>query len=56
MQNIEIIKFSNNSRCLLFGDYYGCLYCCDINNNCKIIYNQRVHSQVINDILSIDDE
>ena len=32
------IKFSNNSRYLIFGDDYGYLYC-DINNNFKLIYN-----------------
>ena len=36
---IEIIKFSNNSRYLLVGANDGCLYCFDINNNFKIIYN-----------------
>ena len=30
---INTIAFSNNSRYLLVGDYRGCLYCYDINNN-----------------------
>ena len=50
------IKFSNNSRYLIFGDDYGYLYCCDINNNFKLIYNQMKVSSYTNDILTIDDD
>ena len=39
-KSIIKIKFSNNSRYLLVGDDYGYLYCYDINNNFKLIYNQ----------------
>ena len=50
------IKFTNNSRYLLFGDNYGYLYCYDINNNFKLIYNYDVPSSFISDILAIDDD
>ena len=50
------MKFSNNSRHLLSGDYYGGLKCYDINKNYKIIYNKRVHHTCIHDIIPIDDE
>ena len=53
---IIIFKFSNNSRYLIFGDDFGYLYCYDIDNNFKLIYNQKVHSDYINDILTIDDD
>ena len=36
---ITTIKFTNNSRNLLFTDNHGCLYCHDINNNFNMIYN-----------------
>ena len=56
LRRINIMKFSNNSRFLLFGDDDGCLGCYDINNNYKLIYNQRIHSRPISNILSIDDD
>ena len=55
-RRIFVMKFSNNSRCLLFGDDDGFLGCYDINNNCKLIYNERVHSYTINNILTLDDD
>ena len=48
---IVIMKFSNNSRNLLFGDTKGFLGCYDINNNCKLIYNHMVHSKGVDNIL-----
>ena len=45
-----------NSRYLLVGDYYGCLYCYDINNNFYLIYYQKIHSKFITDILTKDDD
>ena len=53
---IEIIKFSNNSGYLLVGANDGCLYCFDINNNFKIIYNQNVHQNTISGILDLGDD
>ena len=55
-RRINIMIFSNNSRCLLFGDTKGCLGCYDINNNYKLIYNQKVHSYGIENILTLDDD
>ena len=57
MMNIIIFKlrFSQNSSYLLFGDYYGYLNCSDINNNFKIIYNEKIHSDYT-DIFTIDDD
>ena len=52
---INKIKFSNNSRYLLFGDNCGYLYYYDIKYNFKLIYNQKV-SSYINDILTIEDD
>ena len=49
-RRIKTMKFSNNSRFLIFGDNHGCLGCYDFNNNYKLIYNQMVHSYSINNI------
>ena len=55
-QIIHVMKFSNNSKYFLFSYSAGFLGCYDINNNYNIIYNQRVHSSFIDNILTIDDD
>ena len=53
---VIIIKFSNNSKYLLLGDTKGYLYCYDINNNFKIIYNQNIHCRILRNVVTIDDD
>ena len=55
-KEIKLIKYSKNSRYLLFGDNLGYLYCYDIKNSFKIIYYQKVHYGSISEIFTIDDD
>ena len=55
-QIIHVMKYSNNSKYFLFSYSAGFLGCYDINNNYALIYNQKIHSNFIINILSIDDE
>ena len=45
--NKKKLKFSNNSRYLLFVDIYGCLGCFAINKNYKLIYQSIIKEYIL---------
>ena len=51
-----VCKFDKDSKYLMCGDDSGKLYCYDVNNKFKELYNKNIHTDWINEIILVESD